>query len=636
MVAGHRFLARVTAMVLGGALITGWLGINPPLATAVPRHKTLNDTRSISSGPVAPGHAIDYFGLVADLDAGRDLVPRGRTPYGEARFQVDGRWTDWQRLDQDGAQNDGQFTGSLIAVDHATSYQVRNLPKGAHRWRAAAINTTDGPVDMVLTRGNEAEAAATCRSRADWGANESISAWSKGTDTPSFYPVQIITVHHTAGSNSTTQDYSATMRAIYSFHVKTNGWSDIAYQYLIDSKGVVYEGRNSGHTSKSCLTGGGDGSDFAHHSVTDYLVSGGHVYAQHGGNVGIALMGCYEDGACSGSTAVPSAAVGALTTLLTDLTKRHALNPRGRVHYVNPVSHATMDLPTITGHKDWKATACPGANLYTKLPAIRSEVASRLAPAPKLTGRLYVGSSTSGTAGGVGFADEDVLANDLATSRWSMFFDGSDVGLSAQDVDAFQIRPDGSLLISFTSAFTLTGLGAVDDSDIVRFTPTSTGPVTKGRWSWYFDGSDVGLSTSDEDVDAFSVLADGRLVISTTGPAAVSGAAAADEDLLAFTPTKTGATTAGTWAAYFDGSDVGLSTSSSEDVNGVWVDTAGLIRLSTLGAFSVRGVSGDGSDIFTCKPTRLGSTTACTFSLYWDGSARGFAGEDTDSFSVVR
>lgn len=58
--------------------------------------------------------------------------------------------------------------------------------------------------------------------------------------------------------------------------------------------------------------------------------------------------------------------------------------------------------------------------------------------------------------------------------------------------------------------------------------------------------------------------------------------------------------------------------------------------MSTLGAFSVRGVSGDGSDIFTCKPTRLGSTTACTFSLYWDGSARGFAGEDTDSFSVVR
>jgi hypothetical protein len=249
---------------------------------------------------------------------------------------------------------------------------------------------------------------------------------------------------------------------------------------------------------------------------------------------------------------------------------------------------------------------------------------------------LYLGSSTSGTAGGVSFADEDILIKDMATGAWTMFFDGSDVGLDVTDVDAFELLADGSLLMSFDTDFTLTNFGAVDDSDILRFVPTSTGTTTAGTWQWYFDGSDVGLSTSDEDVDAFALLPDGRLLISTLGSASVSGASGADEDLLVFTPSQLGSTTSGTWALYFDGSDVGLASSSSEDVNGVWVDAAGKLYLTTLGSFSVSGVSGDGSDIFVCTPSSLGSTTRCSFSMYWDGSANGFSGEVTDSVGIVQ
>ena len=47
----------------------------------------------------------------------------------------------------------------------------------------------------------------------------------------------------------------------------------------------------------------------------------------------------------------------------------------------------------------------------------------------------------------------------------------------------------------------------------------------------------------------------------------------ADEDVIAFTPTTTGANTAGTWAAYFDGSTV--SGLAAEDVNGFYDDPAG-------------------------------------------------------------
>ena len=190
--------------------------------------------------------------------------------------------------------------------------------------------------------------------------------------------------------------------------------------------------------------------------------------------------------------------------------------------------------------------------------------------------------------------------------------------------------------MSFDTDFTLSGFGAADDSDILRFTPTSTGSTTAGTWSWYFDGSDVGLSTSDEDVDAFALLPDDRLLISTLGNVSVTSASGADEELLAFTPTVLGATTSGTWAMYFDGSDVGLASTSNEDVNGVWVDAAGRIYLTTLGNFSVTGVSGDGSDIFVCTPGSLGSTTTCAWTMYWDGSVNGFSSEDTDSLSVIQ
>lgn len=401
MSVSRRIVARLLAYAVAVGALAAGLVFNPPFAAATVRHRTLNDTRAVGSAPVTPDHAIDHFGLVADLDSlTGSLDPRGSSPYGEARFLVDGSWTGWQQLGLDGAQSEGQFTGSLIAVDHATAYQVRNLPEGAHNWRAAAINTTDGPVEVSVQRGPaqaHAAEAVQCRSRADWGANESITAWSKGTDTQVFQPVQVLTVHHTAGSNSTTQDYSAEMRAILSYHVQTQGWSDIGYQYLIDGNGVVYEGRNAGHTSNSCLYGGGDGSDFAHQTGTNNLVTGAHVGGWNSGNLGIALMGCFEDSACTGDTKVPAGSVAGLESLLTTLTARHSLNPQGTVHYINPVNSSTKDVAAISAHLDWEATLCPGANLYPQLPAIRADVAQRLAP-PPITGTPSAPTNLTATA----------------------------------------------------------------------------------------------------------------------------------------------------------------------------------------------------------------------------------------------
>jgi hypothetical protein len=230
------------------------------------------------------------------------------------------------------------------------------------------------------------------------------------------------------------------------------------------------------------------------------------------------------------------------------------------------------------------------------------------------------------------------LTHNTSTGAWSLYFDGSDVGLGLTDVDGLALLSDGSVLLSFNTAVNVAGLGSVDDSDIVKFTATSLGSNTAGSFAWYFDGSDVGLAADGEDVDTLGFAPDGRLLISTSGSFSVPGASGADEDLVAFTPAALGATTSGTWALHFDGSDVSLAA-SSEDVWGAWSSMSNNdVYLTTQGVFSVNGSSGDGADIFICHAGSLGGTTSCTFGpgLYWDGSAQGFAGEVIDAFMVVR
>jgi hypothetical protein len=146
----------------------------------------------------------------------------------------------------------------------------------------------------------------------------------------------------------------------------------------------------------------------------------------------------------------------------------------------------------------------------------------------------------------------------------------------------------------------------------------------------------VGLSTSSEDIDAIDFTPDGKLIVSLRGAYGVTGLSGNDEDLIVFTATSLGTTTSGTWSLYFDGSDVGLNETTSEQVNEVWIDSSNnYVYLTTIGSFSVTGVSGDGADVFICIPGTLGNSTTCTYQPYWDGSVFGFAGEIVDGLDIV-
>jgi hypothetical protein len=259
-------------------------------------------------------------------------------------------------------------------------------------------------------------------------------------------------------------------------------------------------------------------------------------------------------------------------------------------------------------------------------------------PTPTSPSLLYLSSSSSGAAGGVSFASADLLSHDLTTDVWSLYFDGSDVGVSV-NVDAFFLDSDGSILLSLGTDTSIAGFGAVDDADILRFTPTSLGATTTGSFTLLLDGSDVGLDTTGEDIDAVGRSADGRLFVSTASTWSVSGLSGNGSDLILFTAASLGETTAGSWSMFFDGSDVGLGDGSNtlyENVDTAWLDAAtGDLYLAANGDFTTGGgFGGDPDDIVRCAAATLGETTSCSsYTFHWNGAEHGFGGENIDGLA---
>jgi glucose/arabinose dehydrogenase len=237
---------------------------------------------------------------------------------------------------------------------------------------------------------------------------------------------------------------------------------------------------------------------------------------------------------------------------------------------------------------------------------------------------VYVSVANGGAVGGVAFAGEDVISYDTGTGSWSMVIDGSDVDLDGEgrDIDAVHRLGDGTFLLSMERGGSVSGVN-FDDSDVIRFIPTSLGTATAGTFEMYFDGSDVGLTTNDENVVAIAVLSDGSLLLSTFDQPGVAGVTGATgNDVLRFVPTSLGTSTSGTFEMWLDGSDVGL-TNADEEINGVAVGVGDELLFTAVADVAVAGASGGPGDVFACGDATTGTASACTFSLFWNGSGAG-------------
>lgn len=190
-------------------------------------------------------------------------------------------------------------------------------------------------------------------SRADWGADESLVQ-----NPPSYLnTVDAVFVHHTAGTNDyACADSPAIIRAILTYHVRTNGWNDVGYNFFVDKCGTVFEGRAGG---------------------VERPVLGAHTYGFNSYSSGISLLGNYEAGATP--TAAAQQAIADLTAWKLGL---HGVDPEAKVTLTAAADTGVWTkgqaatLNTISGHRDGYATLCPGATLYSALPGIRTAAGS--------------------------------------------------------------------------------------------------------------------------------------------------------------------------------------------------------------------------------------------------------------------
>jgi lysophospholipase L1-like esterase len=127
--------------------------------------------------------------------------------------------------------------------------------------------------------------------------------------------------------------------------------------------------------------------------------------------------------------------------------------------------------------------------------------------------------------------DEDVVL--YRAGKFSWFLRGSQVGLgdggSAEDVDGFHVLSETSVLVSTVGTPAVAGVSGARKQDILRCNGTF-GTTTTCSWSMYLDGSTVGLSQSDENVDALFQF-DGDIYFSTRGLFSVPGLAGDRSDV---------------------------------------------------------------------------------------------------------
>ena len=223
-----------------------------PLESALRGPDTLRDL-----GPRTTG----TFALVGvSWDDPSDLLDGGVQV--RTRSTATGEWSPWYDLEADqddrGDEPVGRGATAPLWVGPSDGVAVRvkagsrPFPAGL---RAELVDPGTGPATATAPdprpSGPELRASGSAPrpgivTRAGWGADESIreSGFVYTGD------VRAVFVHHTDTAN----DYSCTdtpkiIRSIYQYHVKSNGWRDIGYNFLVDRCGTIYEGRAGGVAS---------------------------------------------------------------------------------------------------------------------------------------------------------------------------------------------------------------------------------------------------------------------------------------------------------------------------------------------------------------------------------------------------
>lgn len=278
----------------------------------------------------------------------------------QVRWSMPTGFSGWQDIAAAHDLGQAQQENAALVVTTATTYaQVRVTSGNASDISFTPIATQEPEIFAAAAAEAEtslqasAAATPTIITRAQWGANEGLRR-----NEPAFNRIAKLVVHHSDTANDD-PDPAATVRAIQAFHIRSNGWDDIGYNFLIDQQGRIYEGRWARNYADGELHNGEDLNNFG--------VVGAHALNVNGGAVGVCLLGTFT------SQAPTPAAIDALTRVFAWKAERHNIEAHGASTFMFG-DGKLGSFPNISGHRDTSQTSCPGAGMYGLLPTVRDRV----------------------------------------------------------------------------------------------------------------------------------------------------------------------------------------------------------------------------------------------------------------------
>jgi hypothetical protein len=355
-----------------GTLHTDTITLTGPAAEATPPAAVDGSGTAAPSKRVrtAPSRAAAGWTASIDVEAGTQSAGVSWTGAPHGRVQVRGLtdvgWTEWDVLEadpDDGPDDSKVDSGGLawFGSDGVSrlELQVDEGPLTNLRVQAMRYEAPSGTNAFGTATAGAAAAQPDIIPRSTWTSK----GWAKTNDGCSAGPitassgVKFAVVHHTVNSNTyAASDVPALLASIYGYHTGTNGWCDMAYNFVIDRFGRTWEGRSGG--------------------VTKAIV-GGHAQGFNTGSMGVSFLGQYEPGTTPAAVNPTLSALDAAGKLIGWKLGLFGVDPTGTVTVTSGGSNkypagTSVKLDRVIGHRDVGYTACPGANLYRQLGAIRS------------------------------------------------------------------------------------------------------------------------------------------------------------------------------------------------------------------------------------------------------------------------
>lgn len=335
---------------------------------------------------------VDPFEMIgvrfATGSAPADRVARVRTRLG-------GVWSAWHDLHVDGehtpddhprdvATSDPLWVGGADGYELELLADVRDLEVLLVRETGAIAGMAQVPTLFSMAPQPE------IRPRSAWVARAVGSI-------PIASTLEVAIIHHTDSSNNYSIDQvPGIIRGVQAYHIDGQGWSDIAYNFMVDKWGNIWEAR-AGGVAKAVI--------------------GGHSNGHNNRTVGICYIGDLVD------VSPPPAAVRSISALVAWKLGLHGVDPRGQTRYTDYYG-VTKTLNNVSGHRDVRQTACPG-RLYGSLGSIRHDARIMQQPFPDIAPdafyegavvwSLLIGLTTGSGNTGLFKPDDPVTRGEMAT-----------------------------------------------------------------------------------------------------------------------------------------------------------------------------------------------------------------------------